>query len=291
MSKVVSFINYKGGVGKTTLAVEIAAALAYHRGKKVLLVDADPQTNATFYLISEEDWDVWQKNKGTLKNIFDNYLEGRDTDINELIIKDLEVSSRTPNLHLLPSHIELIHIDLKLAGISGSRGIRAKGLLKKALEKVKQNYDYVIIDCPPNLNLVTQNSIVASDSFIIVLKPEFLSTIGIALILRVINDIVREINDEFQSFGFREEFTGPEFSGMIFNFVKYLSGGTRSQEVVINEVKRQYPGKVFKSFLSESVKLAERPVEKIPISISGLASDRNYENQLKSIVEEFLQRV
>ncbi|MEM0348936.1 MAG: AAA family ATPase [Candidatus Caldarchaeum sp.] len=293
MGKVVSFINYKGGVGKTTLAVEISAALAYHYGKKVLLVDADPQTNATFYLMDEEDWENWQNEAGTLKDVFDNFLHdrGADVDIKEMIKRDLAVSSMRLHLHLLPSHIELYHIDLKLAGKFGSTGIRPKKFLKTALESIRNDYDYIIIDCPPNLNLVTQNSIVASDSIVIVLKPEYLSTIGIALILRVIKEIVHEINEDLKSLGVGGHYAGPEIAGMIFNFVKYVTGGTKSQDSIINAVKNQYGNLVFENYLSESTKLAERPREKIPIAVSGYAADRNYEKQLKEITKEFLQRI
>jgi chromosome partitioning protein len=293
MSKVVSFINYKGGVGKTTLAVEISAALAYQYGKKVLLVDVDPQTNATLYLITEKEWEDWQKSRGTMKDIFEAFMDNRNLDVRDLIITDMQLSRATgrENLHLLPSHLELYHIDLELASKFGSQGNRARSILRKALDGVKDHYDYVIIDCPPNLNLVTQNGIVASDSIIIILKPEFLSTIGIALIVRVITKIIREINEELGLFNSSASFKGPEIRGIIFNFVKYITGATKYQEEVIERIKQEYPSLVFENYLSESVKIAQRGEEKIPIAVSGHSADKNYESQILKIADEFLKRV
>jgi chromosome partitioning protein len=293
MSKVVSFINYKGGVGKTTLAVEISAALAYQYSKKVLLVDVDPQTNATLYLITEKEWEDWQKSRGTMKDIFEAFMDNRNLDVRNLIITDMQLSRATgrENLHLLPSHLELYHIDLELASKFGSQGNRARSILRKALDGVKDHYDYVIIDCPPNLNLVTQNGIVASDSIIIILKPEFLSTIGIALIVRVITKIIREINEELGLFNSSASFKGPEIKGIIFNFVKYITGATKYQEEVIERIKKEYPSLVFENYLSESVKIAQRGEEKIPIAVSGHSADKNYESQILKIADEFLKRV
>ncbi len=285
-------------MGKTTLAVEISAALAYRYNKKVLLVDVDPQTNATLYLITESEWEKWQKEKGTMKDIFEAFMDRRNEDVNvrDLIITDMQVSRFTgrKNLHLLPSHLELYNIDLELASRYGSQGFMARIMLRNALDNVKDDYDYIIIDCPPNLNLVTQNGIIASDSIVIVLKPEFLSTIGIALIARVINKIIREMNNGLAllvrgaSFA---SFKGPEIRGIIFNFVKYVTHGTKYQEEVIHRIKKEYTNLVFDNYLSESVKIAQRGEEKVPISVSGYAADENYEKQIGNIAQEFLQRV
>jgi chromosome partitioning protein len=180
---------------------------------------------------------------------------------------------------------------LELASKFGSQGNRARSILRKALDGVKDHYDYVIIDCPPNLNLVTQNGIVASDSIIIILKPEFLSTIGIALIVRVITKIIREINEELGLFNSSASFKGPEIRGIIFNFVKYITGATKYQEEVIERIKQEYPSLVFENYLSESVKIAQRGEEKIPIAVSGHSADKNYESQILKIADEFLKRV
>ncbi|MBU4077937.1 MAG: AAA family ATPase [Euryarchaeota archaeon] len=292
MAKIVSFINYKGGVGKTTLAVEIAASLAYHHGQKVLLVDLDPQTNATFYLMQEKDWDNWQKSKGSLKNLFDSYIEGRSFDIKTAIKKDFIIAprtGRTVSLHLLPSHISLLTIDLKLAGRFGAEGTKGKGALLKVFEQIKNEYDFIICDCPPSLNLITQNAIISSNGIVIVAVPEFLSTLGIALIQSTIKDTIKEVNDDLSSFG-AKGIEAPKIIGIIFNRVKYVTHGTTYQQEVMNRMKEEYPGMVFQSYVSESGKIAERGEDKIPIAISGYARDKNYEMQLYDCAKEFIRR-
>jgi chromosome partitioning protein len=256
-------------------------------------VDVDPQTTATLYLITEKKWEDWQKSRGTMKDIFEAFMDNRNLDVRNLIITDMQLSRATSreNLHMLPSHLELYHIDLELACKFGSQGNRARSILRKALDGVKDHYDYVIIDCPPNLNLVTQNGIVASDSIVIILKPEFLSTIGIALIVRVITKIIREINEELGLFNSSASFKGPEIKGIIFNFVKYITGATKYQEEVIERIKKEYPNLVFENYLSESVKIAQRGEEKIPIAVSGHSADIKYESQILKIADEFLKRV
>ncbi len=292
MAKIVSFINYKGGVGKTTLAVEISASLAYHHNQKVLLVDLDPQTNATFYLMQEKDWDNWQKSKGSLKNLFDSYIEGTSFDIKTAIKKDFIIAprtGRTVSLHLLPSHIALLMIDLKLASRFGAEGTKAKGALLKVFEQIKNEYDFIICDCPPSLNLITQNAIISSNGIVIVAVPEFLSSLGIALIQSTIKDTIKEVNDDLSSFG-AKGIEAPKIIGIIFNRVKYATHGTTYQQEVMNRMKEEYPGMVFQSYVSESGKIAERGEDKIPIAISGYARDRIYETQLFDCAKEFIRR-
>ncbi len=291
MGRVVSFINYKGGVGKTTLAVEISASLAHHHGRRVLLMDLDPQTNATFYLMEEEDWDKWQAQKGSLKNVFEAAMAGESFDIRQAIKSP--AIERIQRLHLLPSHLELLNIDLQLASRFGAGGLPGIGLLRKAIEPVRDIYDYIILDCPPNLGLVTQNALVASDAYIIVAMPEFLSTVGIALIQDAVNRMLSEINHALSSF-IRTEvltFRGPELKGIIFNRIKYATHGTQYEESVIRRIQQSYPGLVFNTRVSETDKIAQRPERKVPIAVSGLAADRVYEDQLLKCAQEFIQRM
>lgn len=293
MVKIISFINYKGGVGKTTLAVEIASSLAYHHGQKVLLVDLDPQTNATFYLMGEKDWASWQERKGTLKNLFESFIGETYYDVRDAIKKDFIVPPRDYrpiSLHLLPSHISLLTIDLKLAMHFGVKGHSAKGFLRKTIEKIKSEYDFIIYDCPPNLNLITQNAIISSDGIVIVAVPEFLSTLGIALIQNAISEAVKDVNDSLSSYG-AKGIEKPKIIGIIFNRVKYVTRGTVYQEDVMNRIKREYPDKVFENYISESDKIAERGEIKMPIAISGYARDKNYETQLFECAEEFMRRI
>lgn len=144
MATVVSFINYKGGVGKTTISVEMAASLAYHEKKKVLLADLDPQTNATFYLISPGDWQDWADKNGTLKNIFSSASADppQPFDPKDAIMQNVLKHPRygeTVTLDLLPSHLELMAADMDLAMRFGAKGLEGRKLLGQLLTKLKIN--------------------------------------------------------------------------------------------------------------------------------------------------------
>ena len=129
MANIVSFVNYKGGVGKTTLAVEIAVSLAHHYKKRVLLADLDPQTNATFYLLALEKWEKWAKEKGSLKEIFNAVTSNslQTLDVHKLILRDFVIIPKTKDfisLHLLPSHLELMTTDIDLAVKFGTQDLK-----------------------------------------------------------------------------------------------------------------------------------------------------------------------
>ncbi len=292
-AKVISFVNYKGGVGKTTLAVEISTSLAYHYNKKVLLIDADPQTNATFYLMDEDVWADNYANNSTLKEIFESELSGMSIDINSLIISDgLPVHNYTSNLHMVPSHIELYDIDLRLASVIGAKATRARTILKKHIDDVKSNYDYIIIDCPPNMYLVTQNAVVTSDGIVVVALPEYLSVRGIAFIDRVIKEVIDQINEDLAIGGGKIE--KPEIKGIIFNRVRRSAYGIlRDQQRNIDHVRRlkDLGTKVFDGYVSEAVRFPERSERRIPITVSGYSADERYVEELKNITKEFLNKI
>ena len=137
MSKIVSFINYKGGVGKTTLAVETAVTLAKQHGFKVLVIDLDPQTNATFYLVDEAYWERWADEHGSLKDIFDAAIAEEPLDIGDLIMEN-----QFDCVDLLPSHLDLLQVDLRLAGKWGAESSEAKMIIKDRLGPVINERDY-----------------------------------------------------------------------------------------------------------------------------------------------------
>jgi len=291
MAKVVSFVNYKGGVGKTTLAVEISAALAYHYNKRILLIDADPQTNATFYLMDEKTWENYAKNKKTMKELFDAALNDQSFDIRNIIVSSgLEIHLRTRNLHIIPSHLDLHSIDLDIASRIGKEALKARTILRRSIEPIKDDYDYIIIDCPPNMYFITQNAIVASDSVVIVVLPEYLATIGISLIHRVIDKLNQDIRKQVEAFG--GQFEGAKVKGIIFNRVRRGAYGILvDQRRSIDDVRSQWPDITFKNYVSETVRFPERTRMKIPISVSGYAADLRYEEEIKRVAEEFLRRV
>lgn len=190
MTKTVAFINYKGGVGKTTTAFHIGCALALYHKKRVLLVDVDPQTNLTFLCVSPGVWEEFKETHGTLTSLYRAFLEGKPFDITRIL---WSAPLPVQNLDLIPSDVELLTIDLDLLYRLRSlenRRMRDRGdleirtILNRALFKLKEKnvYDFIMIDCPPNLYLVTQNALFSSDFYVVTALPDHLSTIGLNIL-------------------------------------------------------------------------------------------------------------
>lgn len=292
MATIVSFINFKGGVGKTTLCVEIAASLASKFDERVLIVDVDPQTNATLSLMQEQDWEEHANTKGTLKDFFQSCYDGTVPDISNLIVKAPIKYGRLNNLDVLPSHIELFGMDLKLATKFGHENIKAKLFLRDALASIQSNYDYIFIDCPPNLYLATQNGLFASDKYVIVALAEYLSTLGIAHIQKSVEGLFADARQVLLSIGAQANILNtPELVGIIFNRIRYQTSGTASEDFFVAKFRNLYKEKVFKTTVPQSTKIAERPQQKVPIAISGYAQDSAYERRMKELAEEFYDRV
>lgn len=292
MATVISFINFKGGVGKTTLCVEIAASLASCRfGERVLLVDLDPQTNATLSLMHEDDWSRHAREKGALKDLFDARMLDRDFDPARIVVKAPVNHWDLSRLDLLPSSLELFDIDLKLATRYGPDNIKPKLFLRDALRGLASQYDYILVDCPPNLYLATQNGLFASEHYVIVALAEFLSTLGISYIQRAIRDIFRDANETLRAAGVASSFEVPELVGIVFNRVRTLTGGTVSEERIIAKIEEEYGDKVFRTKVPLSTRIAERPQQRVPIAVSDYAADRAYEGRIRELAEEFYERL
>jgi chromosome partitioning protein len=187
MPVVTSLINLKGGVGKTTITLALAHFLAAEHKKRVLVIDLDPQTNATVCLIPETHWKTRDEAGRTLYNLFLDKLKGTSTfDISQTLVRNVSnVGGGIDGLDLLPSSLQLIKIQERITQITDfeqySRGpIFA---LRDALVPHMKNYDYVLIDCPPSLGVVTLNGIAISDSYLIPVIPDALSVLGIPPIM------------------------------------------------------------------------------------------------------------
>lgn len=191
MSKVISTINLKGGVGKTSMTIALAEFLAIEHFKKVLIIDLDPQTNATVALMDQEKWDEKDKNGETLYQMFKDKIDKTSHfDIRKAIVKNVSnINDGVEGLDLLPSSLRLIDLQDELPSIPARNfhAITTNEILKGAISKVKDDYDYILIDCPPNLGLITLNGIQISDHYIIPCIPDILSTHGIPQILDRIN--------------------------------------------------------------------------------------------------------
>lgn len=199
-AKIISLLNMKGGVGKTTVAVNLAAHLARDHGKRVLLADLDPQTNASFSLMPEQAWSAWAEAHGTMADIFEIASEGRrhrDEDVRK--ISDCIVHAvvpEIPTLDLLPGHLRLTFLDLDLAARPGR-----ERLLHRKLEKIAGNYDFILCDCPPNLQTATQNALYASDWYLVPMQPDFLSSVGLELLLNRLDYLKKELEFKIRHLG------------------------------------------------------------------------------------------
>jgi chromosome partitioning protein len=199
-ARIISLLNMKGGVGKTTVAVNLAAHLACDHGKRVLLADLDPQTNASFSLMPEQAWSAWAETHGTMADIFGIAPEGRrhrDEDthkISDCIVRS--VIPEIPTLDLLPGHLRLTFLDLDLAARPGR-----ERLLHRKLEKIAGDYDFILCDCPPNLQTATQNALYASDWYLVPMQPDFLSSVGLELLLDRLDYLKKELEFKIRHLG------------------------------------------------------------------------------------------
>lgn len=196
MPKIVSVINLKGGVAKTTTTVQLAECLVSQFGKKVLVIDLDPQTNSTIALLDEEKWEQLDSDAKTLFHLFSDKLEKtKNFDLSKALqtgVSNLGLAK----LHLLASSIRFIDIQDRISEIPGKTGyaINPMEIIKSTVYPILSDYDFVLIDCPPNLGFITRNGIEISDFYLIPTIPDTLSTYGIPQIIKTIDQFTKERN-------------------------------------------------------------------------------------------------
>ena len=221
MGKIIGVANQKGGVGKTTTAVNLAAALGVLE-KKVLLIDADPQANATSGLgIEEVNFSTY------------NLLE------HSADVKDCIQKTSSPNLDLVPSHIDLVAAEIELVDRD-----KREYMLKKALEEVKSEYDYIIIDCAPSLGLITVNALIAADSVIIPIQCEYFALEGLGKLLNTVKNVQKIHNYDL------------DIEGLLLTM---YDSRLRLSNQVVEEVNTHFPEMVFETVISRNVRLSEAP--------------------------------
>lgn len=203
MTKVISIINLKGGVGKTTLTVALAEFLVQEHNLKVLVIDLDPQTNASVALIGEDQWSKLNKKGKTLYNLFKDQIDDTSTfDLNESIVKKTSnLQGGLTKLHLLPSSLDFVQIQDKLINIGQTALIRPIDVLKRTVKDSLDDYNVVLIDCPPNLGIVTQNGLNISDAYLIPVIPNKMSTYGIPQILTSVKSFNRRTDSNVEPLG------------------------------------------------------------------------------------------
>ena len=205
MAYVVSTINLKGGVGKTHTTVALAEVFSSDRHKKVLVIDLDPQTNATTMLIGEQAWKQLNQNGHTLAQLFKDALDPDNAkfDLQKTLQKKVSDVRSATSVDLLPSSLDLIDVQDRLASIPSGRFFEANPIeiLRRAVRPVLDDYDLVLIDCPPNLGIITLNGLRISAGYIIPTIPDILSTYGIPQIVNRVGEFSRRIGEPIEALG------------------------------------------------------------------------------------------
>ena len=252
MGKIIAIANQKVGVGKTTTAINLAASLAVLE-KKVLIIDADPQANTTSGLNFSPDNDE----KRTLYEIM----------IGKIGVMDALIQTEIANLHMIPSHINLVGAEIEMLETEARESI-----LKKALAAVKDKYDYIIIDCSPSLGLITVNCLTAADSVIIPVQPEFFALEGLGKLLQTIRLVQNGVNPSLAIEGF---------------VVTMFDGRTKVHSQVLAQLKEHFKDMVFENIIQRNIRLSEAPSHGKPIILYDVMSNgtSNYLNLAKELLE------
>ena len=195
MTVVVSCVNLKGGVGKTALAVNLAAIAGDVYQKRTLLIDVDPQANSTFSCMTVDEWEKWDASNGTIADIL-GLRDHASAEGTTKEPKDVIVPCVFPNVDLLPSHLDLFTVDLEL----GSQ-TRRESILERKLDDTIGNYDLIVCDCPPNLTLPTQNALSISSFYVIPVSLDYLSGVGIGLLIQRVEQFGQEIQNTLTNAG------------------------------------------------------------------------------------------
>lgn len=250
MGKIIAIANQKGGVGKTTTSVNLAACLGVLE-KKVLLIDADPQANATSGL----GLDVEQVEVGTYQ-----LLEHSAT------AKEAIVKTDSPNLDIIPAHIDLVAIEIELVDKENR-----ESMLKEAIQGLKNDYDFILIDCAPSLGLLTLNALTAADSVLIPIQCEYFALEGLGKLLNTVKSVQKIHNDKL------------DIEGLLLTM---YDSRLRLSNQVVEEVKKHFDEMVFKTIIQRNVRLSEAPSygESIITYDAGSKGANNYLSLAEEII-------
>ena len=251
--RTISIINLKGGTAKTTTAINLAASLAVLE-KKVLIIDADPQANTTSGLNFSPDNDQ----KRTLYEVL----------IGAIGIRDTLIQTEIANLHMIPSHINLVGAEIEMLETNDRESV-----LKNALAPLRQEYDFIIIDCSPSLGLITVNSLTAADSVIIPVQPEFFALEGLGKLLQTIRLVQGGPNPSLTIEGF---------------VVTMFDGRTKVHNQVLGELREHFKDMVFNTIIQRNIRLSEAPSHGKPIILYDVICNgtTNYLNLAKELLEK-----
>ena len=252
MGKIIAIANQKGGVGKTTTSVNLAASLGVLE-KKVLLIDADPQANATSGL----GIDVEKVELGSYQVIE-----------HTAVAKDAIVATSSPNVDIIPAHIDLVAIEIELVDMPSR-----ESMLKSAIGSLKEEYDYIIIDCAPSLGLLTLNALTASDAVIIPIQCEYFALEGLGKLLNTIKSVQKIHNSDL------------DIEGLLLTM---YDSRLRLSNQVVDEVKKHFTEMVFTTIIHRNVRLGEAP--SFGESIIGYDASSTGANNYLSLAQELIEK-
>ncbi len=250
MGKIVAIANQKGGVGKTTTAVNLSSCLAVAE-KRTLLIDIDPQANAT----SGVGVDPRQLERSTY-----------DIIINQENIEKVIISTKVPNLDLVPSHINLVGAEVELIQV-----IARERILREAVQSIRDKYDYVFIDCPPSLGILTLNALTAADSVLIPIQCEYYALEGLSQLLNTVKLVQKHLNKQL------------DINGVLLTM---YDNRLNLCNQVADEVRKFFKNKVYQTVIARNVRLSEAPSFGLPIILYD-ATSTGAENYMK-LAEELL---
>ena len=258
MGKVIAIANQKGGVGKTTTAINLAASLAVLE-RKVLIIDADPQANTTSGLNFSPDNDEQR----TLYEVM----------IGKIDVEDALIQTELAGLHMIPSHINLVGAEIEMLEMPDRESV-----MRKALMPIRDRYDYIIIDCSPSLGLITVNTLTAADSVIIPVQPEFFALEGLGKLLQTIRLVQSGVNPKLTIEGF---------------VVTMFDGRTKVHTKVVQELREHFQDMVFKTIIQRNIRLSEAPSHGKPIILYEVMSigSSNYLSLAREVLERNGQTV
>lgn len=251
MAKVIAIANQKGGVGKTTTSINLSACVA-EKGKKVLLIDIDPQGNATSGL---------SVNSHDEKSIY-NVL------VDDIKIEDAIKPTMVKNLHICASNIDLAAAEIELVSL-----VSRENRLKNAIERMETDYDYVFIDCPPSLGLITLNAFTAADSVIVPIQCEYYALEGLGQLVNSIKLVKKHLNPDL------------EIEGVLLTM---YDSRTRLSSQVAEEVSKYFGERVFETVIPRNIRLSEAPSHGLPISMYDPLSKgaRTYKKLAKELINK-----
>lgn len=280
MPRVLSFINYKGGVGKTTTAYHVGCSLVQHHHQRVLMIDVDPQTNLTFLFRKPDDWRARRASAGTISTLYERYTKHLPLDTERFIWTEaLQLGTRySPGMHLIPCDIDLLGQDVIegriAAAFSGwsdfdrmvEQYLRDRGFLKRVVETVHDSYDWILIDCPPNLHAMTQNALCASDYYVVTAVPDHLSTVGLTTLHQKVEKIGKTVSDAENWAKSKRDLRSPPLGAIV--FVKVRIGGERTtvqHSEHMKEIRELYGDRALRTHTTEMIGYSEAAAGRLPI--------------------------